>query len=115
MYYVYVLVEQRTGDTYIGYSSDLKQRLEMHRKSKGALLTHNGEWQLVYYEAYFNKQDAMARERKLKYHGNARKHLFNRIKNSIDCVKISAGCSGHRLGVTKVSPAESAGKRDHRR
>jgi putative endonuclease len=91
MYYVYVLVEQRTGNTYIGYSSDLKQRVAAHQSGEGAKATGSSQWHLAYYEAYLSRKDAMARERKLKHYGNARTHLFARIRDSLDCVKISAG------------------------
>ena len=83
MYYVYVLIESHTGKTYIGYSDDLKRRLSEHQASKGGKTTKNGDWQLVYYEAFSAKEDAMARERKLKHHGMAKKKLFERISISL--------------------------------
>ena len=95
MYYVYVLVEQQTGEKYVGFSSDLKQRVAAHKSGIGAKLTSNGKWHLAYYEAYVSRKDAIARERKLKHYGNARTHLFARMQYSIDCVKISAGGCGH--------------------
>ncbi len=115
MYYVYVLIEQQTGRKYIGYSSNLKQRIASHQNGTAAKVTRNGQWLLTYYEAYISRKDAMARERKLKDYGNSRTHLFARIKDSIDCAKLSAGCCGRRQAVTKASQAESAGKRNHRR
>lgn len=93
VFYVYVLAEQSTGDNYIGFTGDLKRRVEEHKSQtgSGAKLTSTGTWHLVYYEAYMSKADAVLRERRLKQHGNARKQLLKRIEKSIHCVKISAG------------------------
>ena len=66
----------------------------MHKAGVGAKVTRTGQWHLAYYEAYISRKDAMARERKLKHYGNARTHLFVRMKNSIDKVKLSAGGCG---------------------
>ena len=95
MYYVYILIEQKTGNKYIGYSSNLRQRIASHKAGSAAKVTSNGQWHLAYYEAYISRKDAIARERKLKHYGNARTHLFARMKDSIDCVKLSAGGCGH--------------------
>ena len=84
MFYVYVLVEKDTEDTYIGYTSQLKQRIAKHNTSAGAKTTKHGEWRLVYYEAYICKKDAINRERKLKQYGQSRRLLFQRIRNSVD-------------------------------
>ena len=39
-------------------------------------------WELVYYEAYLNEQDARDRERMLKHYGAARGRLKRRIARS---------------------------------
>ena len=91
MFYVYVLAEESTGKTYIGYSSNLQKRVAQHQAGSGAKYTRTGKWRLAYYEAYASKHDAMTRERKLKHYGQSRTHLFRRIRDSIDWVKISAG------------------------
>ena len=83
MYYVYVLLEKETGKNYIGYSSDLRQRFERHKSGAGAKVTRNGRWELVYYEAYLAKADATKREYRLKHDGRSRKHLLDRISNSM--------------------------------
>ncbi len=83
MFYVYLIVEEKTGDTYIGYSSDLKKRIAPHQSGRGAKTTKHGNWRLVYYEAYLSEEDARSRERKLKHYGQARTHLLRRINNSL--------------------------------
>lgn len=69
MYYVYVL--KINNEFYIGYTEDLKRRVQQH-KSKG-------EVELIYYEAYLNKKTATNREKKLKHHGSAWRALRKRI------------------------------------
>ena len=91
MFYVYVLVEGKSHENYIGFSKDLKRRIVEHQQGVGAKFTKTGQWHLVYYEAFLSRNDAIDREKKLKQNGNARHQLLRRIKNSIDCVKIGAG------------------------
>ncbi len=91
MFYVYVLIEEKSGESYIGFSKDLKKRIVEHRQGVGAKFTKTGMWHLVYYEAFLSKKDALTRERKLKQNGNARHQLLRRVKGSIDWVKIGAG------------------------
>ncbi len=77
MFYVYVLMNPRTGTLYYGFSKNLRQRSAEHQKMR----KHAG-WKLVYYEAYLNEQDARDRERMLKQYGAARGHLKQRIAHS---------------------------------
>ena len=83
MYYVYVIVEEKTGKKYIGFSSDLRKRIAEHNNRRGAKYTEGGKWNLVYYEAFTSKKDAIMRERRLKHDGRAKYHLFQRIGDSL--------------------------------
>lgn len=74
MYYVYVIRDRTTEQTYIGYSTDLKRRIKEHKGKKP---------DLIYYEAYKNKKDAQERERKLKQRGQGVRWLKERIKRSL--------------------------------
>ena len=74
MYYVYIIKNKQTEETYIGYSSDLKRRLIEHKKKNP---------ELIYYEAYKNKKDAIARELKLKQRGQTIRRLKERLKYSL--------------------------------
>jgi putative endonuclease len=74
MYYVYVLKNNSKGETYIGYTNDLKRRFKEHKYK---------EPDLLYYEAYRSKQDAQERERALKHRGQTVRRLKERIKNSL--------------------------------
>lgn len=79
MFYVYILENQGDKSWYIGYSANLKQRVERHQKGTGARTTkRKKDWQLVYYEAYKSEQDAKGRERFLKS-GAGRKYLHKQL------------------------------------
>ena len=77
MFYSYVLIHRRTKRLYIGFSTNLKQRVASHQK-------RNPDWQLAYYEAYSSEADARQRERDLKQYGSAWGHLRKRIQKSLD-------------------------------
>lgn len=66
MFYVYVIKSDRTGSLYIGYSENLRKRLERHNYNNNVSTAHKGPWQLIYYEAYLEKNDALGREKFLK-------------------------------------------------
>ena len=81
MYYVYVL-KLKNNDLYIGYSTDLRKRLNYHQNGKSKFTKPHRPIRLVYYEAYSAKKDATKREYHLKT-GQQRKYLKQRISNSI--------------------------------
>jgi len=67
MYYMYILENNNYSTWYIGYSSDLRKRIENHNNGKGGKTTKQGKsWKLIYYETYLNKEDAIGRETFLK-------------------------------------------------
>lgn len=67
MFYVYLLECAIDRSWYIGYSANLKQRVERHQKGNDARTTsRKKDWKLVYHETYIDKQDAKGRERFLK-------------------------------------------------
>lgn len=74
MYYVYFLKNKSRRSIYIGYTNDLKRRLNEHKEKKPELL---------YYEAYKNENDARNRERMLKQRGQAVRWLKSRLQNSL--------------------------------
>ena len=45
--------------TYVGYTKDIKKRLELHNKSKGAKFTRGRNWKIIYKKSYKNKSIAM--------------------------------------------------------
>lgn len=81
MYYVYVL--QITGiknkNFYIGYTSDLKKRIQEHKEGK-VKTTRNRDPKLIYYEAYMNKYLALKREKGIKKSGSVYMALMKRLQ-----------------------------------
>ena len=68
-YFVYLIITTNRSKkrfSYVGYTSDLKKRLNLHNSGKGAKFTRGKKWKLVYYEKYDSKSNAMKNEYKLK-------------------------------------------------
>lgn len=72
-YYVYVLLCQ-DGTFYTGYAKNLKARLSMHEKGKGARYTRTHKpKQLVYTEKFGTIREVMRREKEIKKLGHDEK------------------------------------------
>ena len=69
MFYVYLIVTKNTKNnliSYVGYTNDLKKRLNLHNNSKGAKFTKGRYWRLIYFKRYKTKIKALKEEYKLK-------------------------------------------------
>ena len=78
-YFVYLIINQNKSKkkfSYVGYTGDLKKRLDLHNSGKGAKFTRGKKWKLVYYEKYDSKSEAMKNEYKLKKNYNLRQKLI---------------------------------------
>jgi len=66
MYFVYIIYSSKIDKYYIGFTSDINDRLAKHnRKSKG--FSNAGRpWKLVYSERFVTKKEAMSREKQIK-------------------------------------------------
>jgi putative endonuclease len=81
MFYVYLLENQIDKSWYIGFTADLQARIARHNSGTGARTTARKEnWELIYYEAYKLKADAIGREKFLKS-GSGRTYLKKQLKN----------------------------------
>ena len=81
MHYVYLIECQDDGSWYIGYSSDLKRRINDHLSGNGCRTTSmKKNWRLIYYESYLDKNDALGREKFLKG-GSGRRFLKKQLVN----------------------------------
>jgi len=77
-YYVYMLRSLGSNSvTYVGYTSNLKKRINLHNTGKGAKFTRGRKWKLIYKEKCNSKGEAISREYYIK---NNRK-IRNKIKN----------------------------------
>jgi len=76
MYWIYVLKNGSNGELYYGSTNDLERRLKEHDTEK--------KWKFIGCEGYLSELDARERERKLKHYGQARTHLKNRLRRSLE-------------------------------
>jgi len=84
MGYVYVIQHSIAKQIYIGFTTNLKQRVADHNRNKTrATQRRSGRWLLIYTEVYRNKEDAMEREKRLKHYGSAKHELLKRIKRCL--------------------------------
>jgi len=65
-FYVYVLFNSPKNFIYIGYSENLKQRVQGHNEGKVKSTKFYIPLKLIFYEAYPTKSDAKRREKYLK-------------------------------------------------
>ena len=66
MYYVYILQSVGDKSLYTGVTHDLKKRFQEHNDGLSNYTNKHRPYNLIYYEAYSNKLDAMQREKFLK-------------------------------------------------
>jgi len=66
MYIVYIIYSQRIDKYYIGFSSNIHDRLCKHNRNSKGFSSSGKPWTIVYTEVFENKKDAMAREKQLK-------------------------------------------------
>jgi putative endonuclease len=65
-YYIYVLLSQIDKGFYVGSTSDLRKRVIRHQKGEVQSTKNRRPLELIFYEAYLNKYDAIRREDYLK-------------------------------------------------
>jgi len=67
-YYVYVLLNEKDGRKYTGYTQNLSLRFEQHQRGEVSSTKHRRPLHIIYFEACLNQQDALKREKYLKTH-----------------------------------------------
>ena len=94
MWVLYLIQHTITEQIYIGITQNLARRLSEHNNQGKKFTTRiNGEWVLIYAEAYRSKEDVVRREKRLKSHGSAKHELIKRIEKSLLEHKTGAGRS----------------------
>jgi putative endonuclease len=66
MFYTYVLKSKKDGKHYIGFTENLKKRLEEHNQGLVECTKSRIPFEIVYFEACLDKQKAIAREKYFK-------------------------------------------------
>ena len=79
MLYTYVIQSKKDKKWYTGYTNDLRKRFNEHNSNKVYYTKNRGPFNLIYYEACLNQQDARSREKYLKT-GMGKRYLKNRLK-----------------------------------
>ncbi len=80
-YYVYMIktISGKSNKTYVGYSNNLKKRLDNHNNNKGARSTKGHKWKIIFKKKFMSKSSAMSYEYFLKKNKNLRKKISNSI------------------------------------
>ena len=79
MFYTYILRSKKDGNLYTGATNDLRKRFGQHQNNQVVSTKGREPFELIYYEACLNQQDAFAREKYLKS-GRGKLYLKKRLK-----------------------------------
>ena len=82
-HYVYFLQSKKNQQFYVGFFSDLRQRMGKHNQGQIQSTKRYMPWELVYYEAYRSKDDAIQREQHLKHFAKGFAMLKRRVHGSL--------------------------------
>ena len=66
MYYVYILLDKINSKIYVGRTSNLKERIKQHLRGKTWTTARMKDLELIFYEAFKAKADAIRREKYFK-------------------------------------------------
>ncbi len=78
-FYIYVLQSQKNKRFYIGFTDNLKKRIEKHNRGEVYWTKRHIPWKLMYFEGYRSKIDALNREKNLKHFAKGFAQLKNRL------------------------------------
>ena len=81
-YFVYLIGNYRKLKltTYVGYTNNLKKRIDLHNNGKGAKFTRGRNWKLIYHEEFPTKKEAILRECYIKKNKKLRDSIKNKYK-----------------------------------
>ena len=80
-FFVYMLKSlSKKPVTYVGYTKDLKKRIQLHNAGKGAKFTRGRTWKLIYKEVLKSKSKATSREYYIKNNKSLRKKIKEKNK-----------------------------------
>jgi len=79
MVYVYVIRSLKSNYWYTGFTYDLRKRFKEHNSNASFSTKNKGPYEIIYYEACYNENDARTREKYLKT-GMGKRYLKNRLK-----------------------------------
>lgn len=83
MFFLYILKSLKDENLYIGYTSNLRKRIEEHNSGKSQSTNPRKPFKLIYYEAYLSEKDAKHREHNLKLGSRALAQLKKRLEDTL--------------------------------
>lgn len=86
MYYVYVLFSEKDNKTYVGYSNNLKRRINEHNDGLVEATKNRRPLKLLNFGCFINESDAKNEELFLKS-GRGRERLKYLLKNTFEELK----------------------------
>ena len=83
-FFVYIIATLNNEKiiTYVGWTNNLKKRLNLHNSGKGAKFTRGRKWILIFKKKMLSKKNAMQFEYKLKKDRKVRKDIINKFINT---------------------------------
>ncbi len=79
MFYTYVIRSLKDGTLYAGVTNDLRKRFKQHNNGESGYTRTHLPYELIYYEACNNRDDAEQREKYLKT-GRGKRYIKSRLK-----------------------------------
>ena len=79
MYFTYIIYSKSKDKYYVGYTHDLKLRLNRHNSGWSKSTKSGIPWKLVYFEDYNEKNEAIKRENEIK-RKKSRKYIEELIR-----------------------------------
>ena len=80
-FYVYMLKSLGNNSvTYVGYTKNLKKRINLHNTGKGAKFTRGRKWKLIFKEKCNSKNEAISREYYIKNNRKIRNEIKKKYK-----------------------------------
>jgi putative endonuclease len=66
MYHTYILYSLTRDKYYIGYSSNIEERIIKHNSNHKGYTGGTGDWQLMWKKSFELKSEAMSQEKEIK-------------------------------------------------
>jgi len=82
-FYIYLLRSKKDNSFYIGFAENLKERIEKHNQGMVQSTKNIKPMELIYFEGYKSKKDALTREKRLKQFAKGFSSLKSRLSNSL--------------------------------
>ena len=86
MFYTYVMRSKKDSKWYTGVTNNLRKRFKEHNENRVVSTKNRGPFEVIYYEACINEQDARAREKYLKS-GMGKCYIKNRLKRFLSLAR----------------------------